>query len=142
MYFFFYIITIFEFFTAKPGLPTNIMALSKTTTSIYLRWSAPMDKTQVGNFSYTVNYRFSEETSFKKNTSATTSFNLTNLMAGKTYMIHITAKNMLFEGDPSSSINVTTRVAGKLIFSVSCKIEDVRDIKKISFIHQLLDQTK
>ena len=90
-----------------------------------------MDKTQVGNFSYTVNYRFSEETSFKKNTSATTSFNLTNLMAGKTYMIHITAKNMLFEGDPSSSINVTTRVAGRLIFSVSCKIEEERDIKKI-----------
>ena len=142
MYFFFYIITIFEFFTAKPGLPTNIMALSKTTTSIYLRWSAPMDKTQVDNFSYTVNYRFIKGTSFKKSTSATTSVNLTNLMAGKTYMIYITAKNMLFEGDPSSSINVTTRVAGKLIFSVSCKIEDVRDIKKISFFHQLLDQTK
>ena len=141
MYFFFYIITIFEFFTAKPGLPTNIMALSKTTTSIYLRWSAPMDKTQVDNFSYTVNYRFTKGTSFKKSTSATTSVNLTNLMAGKTYMIYITAKNMLFEGDPSSSINVTTRVAGKLIFSVSCKIENVRDIKKISFIHQFLDQT-
>ena len=62
-------------------------------------------------------------------------------MAGKTYMIHITAKNMLFEGDPSSSINVATRVAGKLTFSVSCKIEQVRDIKKISFIHQYLDQT-
>ena len=142
MFFYFYIITIFEFFTAKPSSPTNLMALSQTTTSIYLRWSAPMDKTQVDNFSYTVNYRFTKGTSFKKSTSATTSVNLTNLMAGKTYMIYITAKNMLFEGDPSSSINVTTRVAGKLIFSVSCKIEDVRDIKKISFIHQLLDQTK
>ena len=94
------------------------MALSKTTTSIYLRWSAPVHKTQVGNFSYTVHYRFSEENSFKKNTSATALFNLTNLIAGKTYMIHITAKNMFFEGDPSSSINVTTRVAGKLIFYV------------------------
>ena len=142
MFFYFYIITIFEFFTAKPSSPTNLMALSQTTTSIYLRWSAPMDKTQVDNFSYTVNYRFTKGTSFKKSTSATTSVNLTNLMAGKTYMIYITAKNMLFEGDPSSSINVTTRVAGELIFSVSCKIEDVRDIKKISFIHQLLDQTK
>ena len=141
MFFYFYIITIFEFFTAKPSSPTNLMALSQTTTSIYLRWSAPMDKTQVGNFSYTVNYRFTKGTSFKKSTSATTSANLTNLMAGKTYMIHITAKNILFEGDPSSSINVTTRVAGKLIFSVSCKIEDVRDIKKISFIHKFLDQT-
>ena len=141
MYFFLYIITIFEFFTAKPGSPTNLMALSKTTTSIYLRWSAPMDETQVGNFSYTLNYRFMKGTSFKKSTSATTSANLTNLMAGKTYMIHITAKNILFEGDPSSSINVTTRVAGKFIFSVSCKIEDVRDIKKISFIHKFLDQT-
>lgn len=141
MYFFFCIIIIFEFFTAKPGSPTNLMALSRTATSIYLRWSAPMDKTQVGNFSYTVNYRFTKGTSFKKSTSATTSVNLTNLMAGKTYMIHVTAKNAFFEGDPSSSINVTTRVAGKLIFSVSCKIEEVRDIKKISFIHQFLDQT-
>ena len=112
------IITIFEFFTAKPGSPTNLMALSKTTTSVYLRWSAPVDKTQVGSFSYTVHYRFSEENSFKKTISATASFNLTYLIAGKTYVIHITAKNMFFEGDPSSSINVTTKVAGTLIFYV------------------------
>ena len=98
------------------------MVLSKTTVSIYLQWSAPVGKTEGNTKSYTVHYHFSNEGSAKKIISATTSFNLTNLIAGKTYMIHITAKNMFFEGDPSNSINVTTRVAGKFICSVKLNV--------------------
>ena len=75
--------------------------------SIYLQWSAPVDKSEDSTKSYTIHYRFSNEDSPKKKSSATTSFNLTNL-------IHITAKNMFFEGDPSNPINATTRVAGKI----------------------------
>ena len=82
--------------------------------SIYLQWSAPVDKSEDSTESYTVHYCFSNEDSPKKKSSATTSVNLTNLIAGKTYMIHITAKNIFFEGDPSNLINVTTRVAGKI----------------------------
>ena len=82
--------------------------------SIYLQWSAPVDKSEDSTKSYTIHYRFSNEDSPKKKSSATTSFNLTNLIAGKTYMIHITAKNMFFEGNPSNPINATTRVAGKI----------------------------
>ena len=105
-------------FTEKPGLPTNLMVLSQTTKSIYLQWSAPVDKSKDNINSYIIYYRILEESSVKKNTSATTYFNLTNLIAGKTYIIQITAKNMFFEGDPSNLINVMTRVAGKLICSV------------------------
>ena len=91
------------------------MVLSKTTKSIYLQWSAPVHKYKDTIKSYIIHYRILEEGSAKKNMSPTTSFNLTNLIAGKTYMIYITAKNMFFEGDPSNPINVTTRVAGKFI---------------------------
>ena len=105
-------------FADKPGLPTDLMVLSKTTKSIYLQWSAPVDKYKDNIKSYIIHYRILEESPAKKHTSATTSFNLTNLIAGKTYMIYITAKNMFFEGDPSSPINVTTRVSGNLICSV------------------------
>ena len=91
------------------------MVLSKTTMSTYLQWSAPVYKSKYSINSYIIHYRTLEESSAKKNISAATSFNLTNLMAGKTYIIHITAKNMFFEGDPSNRINVTTRVAGKFI---------------------------
>ena len=128
-------------FTDKPGVPTNLMVLSKTTNSIYLQWSAPLDKTKYSINSYIIHYRILEEISAKKNTSATTSFNLTNLITGKTYMIHITAKNMFFEGDSSNPINVTTRAAGTLIFSVYLYLMNGRDIQKFPVIHHLIKFT-
>ena len=90
------------------------MMLSKTTNSIYLQWSSPVNKIKDSIISYTIYYRIFEESLAQKNTSAATSFNLTNLIAGKTYMIHITAKNIFFQGDPSNPINITTKVSGKL----------------------------
>lgn len=105
-------------FTEKPGVPTNLMVLSKTTNSIYLQWTAPVDKSKDTINSYIIHYRILDEISAKKTSSATAYFNVTNLIAGKTYMIYITAKNMFFEGDPSNPINVTTRIAGKLISSI------------------------
>ena len=97
--------------------------------SIYLQWSAPVDKSEGSTKSYTIHYRFSNEDSVKNKSSDTTSFNLTNLIAGKTYMIHITAKNMFFEGDPSNPINVTTRVAGRLFCSIKLNVMKRKDIK-------------
>ena len=105
-------------FTDKPGLPTNVMFLSKTVKSIYIQWSAPVEENKDSIKSYTIHYSILQETSWRKNTSATTSFNLTNLIAGKTYLIEISARNMFFEGDPSNPIQVTTKLAGKLICSV------------------------
>ena len=96
------------------------MVLSKTTMSIYLQWSVPVSKTEDSTKFYTIHYHFPKEGSAKKVIPATTYFNLTNLIAGKTYKI--TAKNMFFEGDPSNSINVTIRVAGKFICSAKLNI--------------------
>ena len=104
-------------FTDKPVLPTNVMVLSKTTKSIYIQWSVPVEENKDNIKSYIIHYSILQETSWRKNTSAATSFNLTNLIAGKTYVIEITARNMFFEGDPSNPIHVTTRLAGKLICS-------------------------
>ena len=106
------------------------MVLSKTTMSIYLQWSAPVGKTEDNSKSYTIHYHFSNGGSAKKNISPTTSFNLTNLIAGKTYMIHITAKNMFFEGGPSNSIKVTTRVAGKFICSIKLNVMECNEREK------------
>ena len=125
-------------FTDKPGLPSNLTMLSKTTNSIYFQWSAPVDKSKDSIVSYIIYYRIFEESSAKKNTSAITSFNLTNLIAGKTYMIHITAKNMFFEGGPSNPISITTRVSGKLISYVCLYLMNGRDIKKFRIIHHFI----
>ena len=89
------------------------MMLSKTTNSIYLQWSSPANKSKDSIISYIIYYRIFDESLAKKNTSSATSFNLTNLIAGKAYMIHITAKNIFFEGDSSNPIIVTTKVSGK-----------------------------
>lgn len=101
------------FVTDKPGLPTDLMVLSKTTNSIYLQWSSPVDESKDSIISYIIYYRIFEESSAKKKTSTATSFNLTNLIAGKAYIIHINAENIFFQGDHSNPINVTTRVSGK-----------------------------
>ena len=86
------------------------MALSKTTTSIYLQWLKPLAKSADSIKLYKVQYLVPEEVSFKSKTSATNSFNLTDL---KTYMIRVTATNKFFEGDPSYPVMEKTSTAGE-----------------------------
>ena len=88
------------------------MVLSKTATSIYLQWSKPLVKSADSIKLYKVQYRVPEEVSLKNKTSATNSFNLTELYPAKTYMIRITATNKFFEGDPSYPVMEKTSVAG------------------------------
>ena len=89
------------------------MALSKTTTSIYLQWLKLLAKSADSIKLYKVQYLVPEEVSFKSKTSATNSFNLTDLNPAKTYMICVTATNKFFEGDPSYPVMEKTSTAGE-----------------------------
>ena len=102
-------------FIAKPSPPANLNVHSKTTQSIYIRWSEPVNNNGVSISNYTVYYRSLEEHFFKTHTSVLTYLNLTSLKPGKTYIIKVTAVNRLYEGDGSIPIIETTRIAGKFI---------------------------
>ena len=110
-------------FIGKPGSPEDLKVLSKTSRSIYVRWSDPANNNSVNINNYTVHYRLSEEHYFKKNTSVLTYFNLTSLEPGKTYLIEVTALNRFYEGDRSSPIIETTSITGKFLHGIlPCKV--------------------
>ena len=44
-----------------------------------------------------------------RSTSSATTFSLTGLIPVSKYVIHVTAANKYFEGDPSNQISQTTR---------------------------------
>lgn len=91
----------------------NFTVQSITANSIYFVWEAPSTNVITGTIFYRIYYQHSNESSFYKNASSATWYNLTGLIPAKTYTIYITAVNKFFEGNPSNRINQTTSVGGR-----------------------------
>ena len=76
-------------------------------------WEAPRTNAIPGTIFYRIYYQHSNEIMIYKNASSATVYNLTDLIAAKTYTVYVTAVNKFFESDPSNQIKQTTRAGGR-----------------------------
>lgn len=101
------------FVLENPGPSLNLTVKSVTATSIYLQWIAPTNNFGINSTFYKIYYQNLNKSMSSKSTSSATKFSLTGLIPVSKYVIHVTAANKYFEGDPSNQISQTTRAASE-----------------------------
>ena len=104
----------------KPDPPTNLTTDLKTSTSISIKWIAPIFNGNSPITNYTIRYKLENSSTFKENVTMNTSFVLTNLIPAETYVIYVFASNIHFKGCSGQITEVTEE--GGMIWQFSFEL--------------------